>query len=74
MYMKFKEIPENQGVYHWGTQDLTFYIIIKGLVNIYIPNRFYGMGLAYMMKRRQYLALQEWKTDVWDPKVEMIKE
>ena len=72
--MKFKEVPKNESVIHYGTEGRTFYIIIKGLVSIQIPNQMQDLSADYSFKRREYMKLLEWKTNVWDPKVQKLRE
>ena len=69
MHLKFEEVQANDDVFHWGMPGQTFYIIIKGLVSIKVPNKELYCAHKFNMKRREYMNLIEWKTNDWDPKV-----
>lgn len=67
--LKFKEVPQFQNVVSWNTPGDIFYIIIKGLVSIQVPNLKSGSALDFKLKNREYSNLMNWKTRIFDPKV-----
>ena len=67
--LKFKEVPQFQNVISWNTPGDIFYIIIKGLVSIQVPNLKAGSGRDFKFKNREYSNLTDWKTRIFDPKV-----
>lgn len=57
-------------IIEYGEKANHFYIIIKGVVTVRIPN---PEIQDWSFKRRDYLNLLKWKKDILDPRIEIAK-
>jgi hypothetical protein len=59
---KFDVVGPGDDVFLYGDCGEKFYIILKGLVGVRIPNPKIGNGNAgaWKTQRREYMELQEW--------------
>jgi hypothetical protein len=57
-------------IIEYGEKANHFYIIIKGVVTVRIPN---PEIQDWSFKRRDYMNLLKWKKDILDPRIEIAK-
>ena len=68
-YLQFQHLPAFAKVITYGDLGSTFYILMKGLCSVHIPNpAIDGWKLRY----REYKSLKQWK-ESFDEKVEKAK-
>lgn len=69
---QFERIGEFQNVCQYGDKGDKFYIVLKGLTSVQIPNPLIN---NWHLHRKKYMELLEWKKEYLDPKIDhAIKE
>jgi hypothetical protein len=58
-------------VFEYGDSADDFFIILRGVVSVQIPN---PSIVDNAVKRKDYEALLEWKKNIFDPRVEISKK
>lgn len=78
--MQFESCNTMDDVVKYGQEGNKFYIILKGVVSVLIPNPDVGNyidtsgGMSYVMIKRDYNNLLRWKKEVFDPKMDVAKK
>ena len=70
-YLNFKEIPQFENAVTYGEHGETYFIILKGVGGVQVPN--HAQIDNWPEARKNYLSLLEWKETEFDPKVEKAK-
>ena len=69
--MKFERLQGMQNCMNFGEKGNKFYIILKGVVSVQIPNQ---QIKNLQLKRKDYASLLDWKKTWFDPKAEAAKQ
>ena len=70
-YLNFKEILEFENAVTYGEHGETYFIILKGVCGVQVPN--HAQIDNWHDARKHYLSLLEWKETEFDPKVESAR-
>ena len=70
-YLRLTQRSKSENIITYGDPGSEFYIILKGLVGVQIPN---PKVKEWKLKRRDYQSLLEWKHSYFDPKVAIAKK
>lgn len=70
-HLTFRRVGGLENIVEYGDEANHFYIIIKGVVSIFIPNPEIA---DWSVKRRDYLKLLDWKKNQLDPRIEKAKK
>jgi len=69
-YLKFEQFDEFTKVMTYGEHGSEFYIIIKGVVSVNVPNPIIA---DWSVKYRDYKSLLKWKEQEFELKVQKAK-
>ena len=64
-FLQFKEVPQFEKAVTYGEVGNEFFLILKGLVSIQIPN---PAVPEWKIKWRDYQKLLDWKKSTFDPR------
>ena len=71
-HLNFREILQGENAVTYGEHGETYFIILKGVCGVQVPNQVQIEN--WHESQKHYLQLLEWKEKEFDPKVEAARE